>query len=292
MPEPTQRAKPNCCPVHRFLSPSRVCEDKKPPHLYCHHPIHATCQLKGSEWSAAGYSHIHTNPETLQPKKEQPNKRPNAQQGDRSHVEDWFKPPYSLWVIYAFTSRKYQLFIGRITVQPEQIDVSACQEAARQDAIHQHTLTHPREKEQRDPTWLKHTLEIKDDQNKGSQTSGKYHPAYPAHPHQFAQSLFHGGTERLEDAARFVREWRAGLSEAPGLWWYWWGLSAGQWAEHIQHGAYHCWAKRGGFVLGANERVHVCTWIYEHSSTKSCCLGICIYGAMSVVAVWLTQENF
>lgn len=105
--------------------------------------------------------------------------------------------------------------------------------------------THTREKEQRDPTWLKHTLEIKDDQNKGSQTSGKYHPAYPAHPHQFAQSLFHGGTERLEDAARFVREWRVGLSEAPGLWRYWWGLSAGQWAEHIQHGAYHFWAKRG-----------------------------------------------
>ncbi len=49
---------------------------------------------------------------------------------------------------------------------------------------------------------MEHTLEIKDDQNKGSETGGKYHPAYPAHPHQFAQSLFHDGTERLEAAAR------------------------------------------------------------------------------------------
>ncbi|KAK2883334.1 hypothetical protein Q8A73_022267 [Channa argus] len=80
--------------------------------------------------------------------------------------------------------------------------VPMCQEAARQDAIHQ--FTH--ESEERNPTWLEHTLEIKDDQNKGSQTSGKYHPAYPAHPHHFAQSLFHGGTVvRLEGAARFVR---------------------------------------------------------------------------------------
>lgn len=45
----------------------------------------------------------------------------------------------------------------------------------------------------RDPTWLEHTLEIKDDQNKGSQTGGEYHPAYPAHPHQVTQSLFHAG---------------------------------------------------------------------------------------------------
>lgn len=45
------------------------------------------------------------------------------------------------------------------------------------------------------PTWLEHTLEIKDDQNKGSQTGGKNHPANPAHPHEFAQSLFHDGTE-------------------------------------------------------------------------------------------------
>lgn len=42
------------------------------------------------------------------------------------------------------------------------------------------------------PTWLEHTLEIKDDQNKRSQTSGEYHPAYSAHPHQLEQSLFHG----------------------------------------------------------------------------------------------------
>lgn len=43
-----------------------------------------------------------------------------------------------------------------------------------------------------DPTWLEHTLEIKDDQNKGSQTGGENHPANPAHPHQVSQSLFHG----------------------------------------------------------------------------------------------------
>lgn len=54
-----------------------------------------------------------------------------------------------------------------------------------------------RERSEEDPTWLEHTLDIKDDQNKGSQTSGKHHPAYPAHPHQLAQSLFHVGTESL-----------------------------------------------------------------------------------------------
>lgn len=70
--------------------------------------------------------------------------------------------------------------------------------------------------EETDPTWLEHTLEIKDDQNKGSQTSGKYHPAYPAHPHQFAQSLFHGGTERLKAAARFVGNEGPVLSESSG----------------------------------------------------------------------------
>lgn len=43
-----------------------------------------------------------------------------------------------------------------------------------------------------DPTWLEHTLEIKDDQNKGSQTGGANHPANAAHPHQVSQSLLHG----------------------------------------------------------------------------------------------------
>lgn len=46
--------------------------------------------------------------------------------------------------------------------------------------------------EERHPTWLEHTLEIKDDQDKGSQTGGENHPADPAHPHQVAQSLLHG----------------------------------------------------------------------------------------------------
>lgn len=48
------------------------------------------------------------------------------------------------WMIYAFTRHKYQLFIRRVTVQSEQIDVSTCQEAARQRAIHQraHNQTH------------------------------------------------------------------------------------------------------------------------------------------------------
>lgn len=67
---------------------------------------------------------------------------------------------------------------------------------------HTHTASHSeRGKNKRrlgvkgGPTWLEHTLEIKDDQNKGSQTGGKNHPANPAHPHEFAQSLFHDGTE-------------------------------------------------------------------------------------------------
>lgn len=75
--------------------------------------------------------------------------------------------------------------------------------------IHTHIAihTHIRQRgEEGDPTWLEHTLEIKDDQNKGSQTGGKYHPAYPAHPHQFAKSLFHDGAEKLEGAAGFVGE--------------------------------------------------------------------------------------
>jgi len=74
-------------------------------------------------------------------------------------------------------------------MQREQIDVSAYQQAARRDAMSQHTQrynTCERKRREGAPTWLEHTLEIKDDQNKGSQTSGKNHPAYPAHPHQFA----------------------------------------------------------------------------------------------------------
>lgn len=259
MPQPTLRARPKCCPVHQFLSPSRVCEDKKPPHRYCHH---ATCQLKGSEWPAPGYSHIHTNQETLQPKKSS-----SANAGTRNKAtgltwkidlnhrthSGWFTPLHRASINYLSGALLYSQ------------NKSMCRRARRLPGRMQfiNTHSHTREKEQRDPTWLKHTLEIKDDQNKGSQTSGKYHPAYPAHPHQFAQSLFHGGTERLEDAARFVREWRAGLSEAPGLWRYWWGLSAGQWAEHIQHGAYHFWAKRGVVrprSEWARPRVHLNLW--------------------------------
>lgn len=259
MPQPTLRARPKCCPVHQFLSPSRVCEDKKPPHRYCHH---ATCQLKGSEWPAPGYSHIHTNQETLQPKKSS-----SANAGTRNKAtgltwkidlnhrthSGWFTPLHRASINYLSGALLYSQ------------NKSTCRRARRLPGRMQfiNTHSHTREKEQRDPTWLKHTLEIKDDQNKGSQTSGKYHPAYPAHPHQFAQSLFHGGTERLEDAARFVREWRAGLSEAPGLWRYWWGLSAGQWAEHIQHGAYHFWAKRGVVrprSEWARPRVHLNLW--------------------------------
>lgn len=77
------------------------------------------------------------------------------------------------------------------------LDVSA---EFMQDTVYQvtHSCARTSERgEDEDPTWLEHTLEIKDDQNKRSQTGGKYHPAYPAHPHQFAQSLFHVGTERL-----------------------------------------------------------------------------------------------
>lgn len=100
--------------------------------------------------------------------------------------------------------------------------------------------------EEKHPTWLEHTLEIKDDQNKGSQTGGEYHPAYPAHPHQVTQSLFHD----WEAAARFGGTRRAaGLSgslEVPGR------SVAGQGARRIHSGAYHCediwgggWAEPG-----------------------------------------------
>lgn len=256
MPQPTLRARPKCCPVHQFLSPSRVCEDKKPPHRYCHH---ATCQLKG----ASGQPQVtHTYTQT----KKHFNQKRAAQQtrnkatgltwkidlNHRTH-SGWFTPLHRASINYLSGALLYSQ------------NKSMCRRARRLPGRMQfiNTHSHTREKEQRDPTWLKHTLEIKDDQNKGSQTSGKYHPAYPAHPHQFAQSLFHGGTERLEDAARFVREWRAGLSEAPGLWRYWWGLSAGQWAEHIQHGAYHFWAKRGVVrprSEWARPRVHLNLW--------------------------------
>lgn len=47
-------------------------------------------------------------------------------------------------------------------------------------------------------TGVEQTLEVEDDQNKGSQTSGENHPADPAHPHQLTQSLLHGGTDRHE----------------------------------------------------------------------------------------------
>ena len=113
------------------------------------------------------------------------------------------------------------------------LDKWMCQRARRcRTGSHTHIRT--RERQKRHPTWLEHTLEIKDDQNKGSQTSGKYHPAYPAHPHQFSQSLFHGGRGGWGGgAARSVRGWKA-----PGLCWYWWGLFTGQWAGRFQHGAY------------------------------------------------------
>lgn len=63
-----------------------------------------------------------------------------------------------------------------------------------------------------DPTWLEHTLEIKDDHNKGSQTGGENHPANAAHPHQVTKSLFHG---------RCSLAWgRAALLDSPGLWRY------------------------------------------------------------------------
>lgn len=80
--------------------------------------------------------------------------------------------------------------------------------------------------EERGLTWLEHTLEIKDDQNKGSQTGGEYHAAYPAHPHQVAQSLFHGRTRRLLLASLG----RAALLDSPRLWRCrgGGGLSAGQ----------------------------------------------------------------
>lgn len=42
------------------------------------------------------------------------------------------------------------------------------------------------------PTWVQHTLEIEDDQDKGSQASGQHHPANSVHPHHFQQRRLHG----------------------------------------------------------------------------------------------------
>lgn len=42
------------------------------------------------------------------------------------------------------------------------------------------------------PTWVQHTLEIEDDQDKGSQASGQHHPADSVHPHHFQQRWLHG----------------------------------------------------------------------------------------------------
>lgn len=42
------------------------------------------------------------------------------------------------------------------------------------------------------PTWVQHTLEIEDDQDKGSQASGQHHPADSVHPHHFQQRRLHG----------------------------------------------------------------------------------------------------
>lgn len=42
------------------------------------------------------------------------------------------------------------------------------------------------------PTWVQHTLEIEDDQDKGSQASGQRHPANSVHPHHFQQRRLHG----------------------------------------------------------------------------------------------------
>lgn len=71
------------------------------------------------------------------------------------------------------------------------IDVSTVK-VAHENATDQRAHSDLRDRDKRNPTWLEHTLEIKDDQNKRSQTCGEYHPANPAHPHQFEQSLFHG----------------------------------------------------------------------------------------------------
>ncbi|KAL7828151.1 hypothetical protein AOLI_G00313030 [Acnodon oligacanthus] len=61
------------------------------------------------------------------------------------------------------------------------------------------------------PTWLEHTLEIKDDQNAGSQTSGQRHPADPTHPHQVQERLFHGWRSEAERRAACPRPRRGCL---------------------------------------------------------------------------------
>lgn len=132
-------------------------------------------------------------------------------------------------MIYAFTQVTI-LYVARYCTHWINRCVNMLPDKMRYINTHTHTQLHTHTRgrgEEGDPTWLEHTLEIKDDQNKGSQTGGKNHPAYPVHPHQFAQSLFHFGTERgwrRLAAARFVLLWekrKAGLSEAPGaLAWY------------------------------------------------------------------------
>lgn len=92
------------------------------------------------------------------------------------------------------------------------------------------------------PTWLEHTLEIKDDQNKRSQTSGEYHPAYSAHPHQLEQSLFHGwqGMTVADFLCGGRSVWAPGLGVP--LWYWWWyslQLSATQWAQCFRSGLYY-----------------------------------------------------
>lgn len=72
------------------------------------------------------------------------------------------------------------------------------------------------------PTWQEHTLEIKDDQDKRSQTCGEDHPANPAHPHQVEQHLFHGQRKEIHgdggtDEHQCECEWRSADADAAVL---------------------------------------------------------------------------
>lgn len=62
------------------------------------------------------------------------------------------------------------------------------------------------------PTWVQHTLEIEDDQDKGSQASGQHHPANSVHPHHFQQRRLHGFVLAAETrlSGRRVRSAEAG----------------------------------------------------------------------------------
>ncbi|MEJ1277156.1 hypothetical protein NN561_008069 [Cricetulus griseus] len=67
----------------------------------------------------------------------------------------------------------------------EEVRLEEAESRGREENIQQNHANAP-------PTWVQHTLEIEDDQDKGSQASGQHHPANSVHPHHFQQRRLHG----------------------------------------------------------------------------------------------------